>query len=373
MLPFRKNHILKILNNYSLDQGPLDLFLSQYFRCHHSLGSKDRKYIATTIYTLYKQLGLIDAIAKRPLTWDNRIEALENIETAPTVLPSHVRVSFPKDLFTLLANAYGEEHAMHVCSVLNEKAPVTLRVNTLKTSREALINQLSPSYPLKPCTHSSLGVTLKERSHLMSSSAFRNGLFEMQDEASQLAALFADPKPSEHILDFCSGAGGKSLAMACLMSNYGQLYLHDIRENALFQARKRMQRAGVQNFQLVKPHSKQLARLKAHMDCVFVDVPCSGTGTLRRHPEQKWRFTLKYLQELIQIQREIVKQAIEYLKPKGRLVYATCSILEEENQKQLEYFRHHYRLQVVKEPLCLSPQSDGMDGFFAAVLQKQPT
>ena len=155
------------------------------------------------------------------------------------------------------------------------------------------------------------------------------------------------------------------------MAGKGQIYLHDIRPQALVQAKQRLKRAGVQNVQFLAPGHSKLPQLKKKMDWVLADVPCSGTGTLRRNPDQKWKIDAPMIERLIERQREIFEGAFAYVKPGGRLIYATCSLLAEENKLQVDYFLENDRAALEKEPLSLFPEEGGMDGFFAAVFRKK--
>ncbi|MDN3504747.1 MAG: RsmB/NOP family class I SAM-dependent RNA methyltransferase [Rhabdochlamydiaceae bacterium] len=371
MKTFRRTHILKILNDYSLQKGPLDQFLSLYFKHNKALGSNDRKEVAQTIYSVYRKLGLLNHLAADPNSWESKLDTLPFATRAHPSAAHHIHVSFPEDLFARIEASHGQEKAREICNILNETAPITLRTNTLRCTRDDLTKNLAKQYNVRKTKLSPIGIVLEDRAQLFQTKEFQDGFFEMQDEASQMGALLANTKPGEHVLDYCSGSGGKSLAIALTMEGKGQLYLHDIREVALAQAKKRMKRAGVQNCQIIKPDSKNLKRLKRHMDCVFVDAPCSGTGTYRRNPEQKWRFTNKMLSELLELQREIFANALKYIKPTGRIIYATCSILNEENEEQVEYFLKEHDLEIVGEPLKLLPESGGSDGFFAVELKRR--
>ena len=191
----------------------------------------------------------------------------------------------------------------------------------------------------------------------------------MQDEASQQVAALVQAKPGDHVLDYCSGSGGKALAFAPAMDGKGQIYLHDIRAHILQEAKRRLKRAGVQNAQVLT--TDKLKPLKKKCDWVLVDAPCTGTGTLRRNPDMKWRFTGEMLQRLIGEQRTIFEKALSYLKPEGRIVYATCSILKEENSEQIAHFLKTYGLKLEDSPLQTLPEEGGMDGFFGAVLLRE--
>ena len=208
-----------------------------------------------------------------------------------------------------------------------------------------------------------------QRLHLAALPEFRSGLFELQDEGSQLVAQLIRAKEGDEVLDFCAGSGGKSLAFASSMRGKGQIYLHDVRSSILLQAKKRLKRAGIQNAQIATSHSKAKQLLKKRMDWVLVDAPCTGTGTLRRNPDLKWKFTEETLQKLQMEQRDIFKEALTFLKPGGRIVYATCSLLKEENEEQAAYFQCCHNLKLIAPFFCSTPQVGEMDGFFAATFQ----
>jgi 16S rRNA C967 or C1407 C5-methylase (RsmB/RsmF family) len=198
---------------------------------------------------------------------------------------------------------------------------------------------------------------------------FKNGLFEVQDEASQLVSFLLDAKPGQQVLDFCSGSGGKTLGFAHKLSARGQIYLHDIRDYVLGEAKKRLKRAGIQNAQVLYFNDPKKSRLKKTMDWVLVDAPCSGSGTLRRNPDMKWRFNPSSIENLEQEQRQIFTEALSYVKPGGKIIYATCSILPQENQDQVNYFLSKFPLKLLQAPLETFPVDGGMDGFFAAVFE----
>lgn len=202
---------------------------------------------------------------------------------------------------------------------------------------------------------------------------FNKGYFEIQDEGSQLAAMRMKVKPGDIILDYCGGAAGKSLAFAPFTQNKGQIFIHDIRKNILLDAKKRLRRAGVQNFQISSDKNNLLSHLGGKCDWVLVDVPCSGTGTIRRNPEIKYNFSFEKFKEIRNIQQEILEEALLFVKPnKGKIVYTTCSILHEENLSQIVKFcgKHDWEIEDnnVFETL---PQSRGMDGFFSTTLIKR--
>ncbi len=373
-ISFPEHHLFQLLKQFENQYLPLDLFLSNYFRAHRALGSKDRQLIAHAIYGMTRWRSLLDHLAGPTPTWEQRYALFRSFQPASYLLanaiPLHVRVSFPKDLLTLLIENYGHEKAIYLCQVCNTEAPITVRINPLKITREALLEKWKPIYEITACEQAPYGIQFKKRIPLVATPEFKEGLFEIQDEASQLVASLVKGKPGQHILDFCAGAGGKSLALAHCLENKGQIYLHDIRPAILEQARRRLKRAGIQNAQIIPAEHPNLEKLKGKMDWVLVDVPCSGTGTLRRNPDQKWKFTLPLLNNLVEQQRAIFQQALSFLKPKGSIIYATCSLLKAENENQVDYFMKHLKLELAS-PLFISSLSyGGMDGFFAAHLTK---
>jgi 16S rRNA (cytosine967-C5)-methyltransferase len=220
----------------------------------------------------------------------------------------------------------------------------------------------------------------------------RKGWFELQDEASQLAAHLAQARPGEQVLDYCAGGGGKTLAFAAAMQNKGQLYAYDADRLRLAPIHERLQRAGVRNVQVRDPASSSLDDLAGQMDLVFIDAPCTGTGVWRRRPDSKWRLTEKALEDRLEDQRHVLEHASKYVKPGGRLAYATCSVLADENQDQGTWFlqanpdfRPISALDVWQETLphatpprhvsdrgdiLLSPASTATDGFFISLFQR---
>ncbi len=366
--PFRLHHLLLLLEEWDRQNLPLDSFLRDYFRARKAIGSKDRKWIAERTYELVRWQLLVDALVVGPLTWEARIKALDRLKTADlSQLPPHIRVSCPEDLFELLLKAYGEEKASELCRVSNERAPLTIRVNLLKTIREELTQSWADEGILfSPCETTTTGLNIQSNVNFFAHPDFKAGKFELQDEGSQRLAELVAAGASDWVLDYCAGAGGKSLAIAAHMKNRGQLYLHDIRDHALVEAKKRLKRAGVQNAQILYANDPKKAKLKRMMDWVLVDAPCSGTGTLRRNPDLKWRFRKDSLLELCELQRRIFAEALTFAKPGAAIVYATCSILPEENEEQTAFFIERYGLKLTQSFKCL-PEHGKMDGFYGAV------
>jgi 16S rRNA (cytosine967-C5)-methyltransferase len=373
-LPFREHHLFALLAEYDQQTRPLDVFISHYFRAHSSLGSKDRAFIANTAYILVRWQGLLDELS-RSSSWIERYRTLLNTDVEQVQrredLPPAQKVSFPQGLFDLLVQTYGIDKAQELCLASNTSAPTTVRVNTLKVSRDELLKRWQSHYEVSPTLISAVGITFHKKINFFQLPEFKAGLFEVQDEGSQLVAHLVKAQPGQQILDYCAGSGGKTLGFAPLLEGKGQIYLHDIRSFALQDARKRLHRAGIQNCQILLPTSPQLVKLKKKMDWVLIDVPCSGTGTLRRNPDMKWKFNLEMLIRLIGQQRVIFEKALSFLRPNGRIVYATCSLLREENQAQVEHFLKTYSLIIEGLPFQSFPTAGGMDGFFGIVLKRQ--
>ncbi|HEX4840480.1 MAG TPA: RsmB/NOP family class I SAM-dependent RNA methyltransferase [Rhabdochlamydiaceae bacterium] len=358
-MKFREYHLSAVLESLESQKIPLDALLSRYFRLHKALGSKDRLFISDTLYHYIRWKNLYQHLKIDP----SPLDPLAYVQDES--IPLHVRYGMPQDLYDLLVAAYGKEKTHEVSLISNVRAPLTTRVNPLKTSRDALLAKWAGTFKVAPCPQSSHGIHFLEKINFFTQPEYLEGLFEIQDEASQMAAELVKAKPKQHVLDFCAGAGGKTLAFAHRLENTGQIYLHDIRPRPLQEARKRLNRAGVQNVQFTLSPAQ-----KNKMDWVVVDVPCTGTGTFRRNPDLKWKFDATRLENLILEQREIFQEALSYLHPHGTIVYMTCSILPQENENQADYFRNNFGLEVV-ETFQTLPIEGGMDGFFAISLKNR--
>lgn len=373
-IPFREHHLFTLLTDYDNQNLPLDLFINQYFRAHKSLGSKDRGFIAETTYALIRWQGLLDEISPKPISWENRYKIfletnLDEIQQNESI-PLHIRVSFPKSLFEILENDYGTVKATELCQISNHPAPTVVRANVLKITRDALLERWRETYEVSPTIFSPFGIQYHKKINFFELPEFKQGLFEVQDEGSQLLAQMVQAKPGELVLDYCAGSGGKTLAFAPFMQQKGQIYLHDIRSYALQEARRRLKRAGIQNAQILNPDSSHLEKLKKKMNWVLVDAPCTGTGTMRRNPDMKWKFEPDVLMRLKGQQRMIFEKALSFMHPEGRIVYGTCSLLKKENQEQLAHFSKAYDLKIEGEIFQSYPTSGGMDGFFGVVLKR---
>jgi 16S rRNA (cytosine967-C5)-methyltransferase len=310
--------------------------------------------------------------------------------------PLHVAADIPEWLAPHFLASFGER-AMEEGRALAQRAPVDLRVNSLKAARDKALSQLAHLHP-QPTPFSPIGLRIAPGAEgrapaLTAERAFAKGLVEIQDEGSQLAALLCAAKPGEQVLDLCAGGGGKTLALAAEMENRGQIYATDTDGRRLMPIYARLERANVRNVQVRAPRGAAdiLADLRERCDLVLIDAPCTGTGTWRRNPDAKWRIRPGALAERVKAQDELLARAADFVKPGGRIVYVTCSVLRDENEDRVSAFvrtRPQFALQsatamieraglAALQPfatneigLRLSPATTHTDGFYIAMLTR---
>ncbi|MGV1014733.1 MAG: RsmB/NOP family class I SAM-dependent RNA methyltransferase, partial [Methyloceanibacter sp.] len=311
-------------------------------------------------------------------------------------VPTHIRGDYPEWLASEFARAFGD-HAAAEGAALAARAPVDLRVNTLKADRDKVLKALRRFAP-EPTPHSPMGVRIVQapgpsRSpHIEAEPGHGKGWYEVQDEGSQVAALLAGAAPKQQIIDLCAGAGGKTLALAALMQNTGQLYAYDSDRMRLRPIFERLKRAGVRNAQVLQAgDAEALGALTGKMDLVLIDAPCTGSGVWRRRPDAKWRLGPQMLEARLKEQEAVLDEGAALVKPGGRLAYITCSVLPSENRDQVDAFlTRHPDFKLLpwrklwetalpgppppdssdgsEETLQLTPLSHGTDGFFIAIL-----
>ncbi|MBT5185811.1 MAG: RsmB/NOP family class I SAM-dependent RNA methyltransferase, partial [Kordiimonadaceae bacterium] len=267
---------------------------------------------------------------------------------------------------------------------LNGRAPLTLRI--ARNSEKIIAYLVEKEIAYERGIHANSAIILEEQVQIRDWPIYREGLVEIQDEAAQLAVKFVELKPGQQVMDLCAGAGGKTLAAAGYMKNKGQIYAFDIVENRLKELKTRGKRAKCHILQprvlTHKNRKSTLAEFEGNMDRVMLDVPCSGTGTWRRNPEARWRITPDSIKEYTKTQSDLLIEAWAMVKPGGRVVYMTCSILKAENENQVEHFLSAHEdaklipirkqgIEAMEGTLQVSPFSRQMDGFFVAVLEKQ--
>ena len=388
-------------------EHPADALLSKFFRENRKLGLKDRNVIAETTYTILRHyIKLTKVVAAKNsftligYTWvkllgvgrheirELRTINLGELDKLPE-LDMNV-VELPEWVIQRLSANLTPDEITELAKAMTKQAPLTLRVNTIKTSRNDVLAAFSEQgIKVKPTVFSPYGVKLNDRAALIKNELFLQGLIEVQDEASQLAGLLLEPKRGDMVVDFCAGSGGKTLLFGMLMKNSGRIYAFDVNERRLGNLTPRLARSGLSNVypQLItSENDSKLKRLAEKMDRVFVDAPCLGLGTLRRNPDLKFRQNEQGLAEINVKQLDILTAASRLVKPGGVLVYATCSILRAENQDVVENFlSEHAEFEIIEVKqvlknldlvlkdqryLELSPVTHDTDGFFACIMQK---
>ncbi|MGB6347036.1 MAG: RsmB/NOP family class I SAM-dependent RNA methyltransferase [Methyloceanibacter sp.] len=333
--------------------------------------------------------------APEPLT-PAELEGLKR-EIAPDA-PAHIRGDYPEWLAPLFERGFGHGAAAEGAA-LATRAPVDLRVNGLKATREKVLNGLR-RFEAEPTAYSPLGVRIAAGSgpsrspHVEAEPGHGKGWYEVQDLGSQLATLLAGAQPKEQVLDLCAGAGGKTLGLAAAMANTGQLYAYDSDRMRLRPIFERLKRAGARNVQVLQAgDAEALAQLEGRMDRVIVDAPCTGSGVWRRRPDAKWRLGPQMLEARLAEQQAVLDLAAPLVKPGGRLVYITCSVLPSENRDRIDAFIARFpefklapwrqlwdaalpeaspppSADGSAETLLMTPLSHGTDGFFVAALER---
>ncbi len=413
--PVIATHTEEVLREILRFTGPADGTLSRYFREHPKLGSRERGVIAEAVYGLLRNksvytsfsesgvgasmrrltlLGLADAVgvdslgglSEEETAWLTRVMQFDRKD-----LPIALRANLPYWLFEKLVARDGEAATLELAEALNQPAPLDLRVNAIKATREEVIAELANAPILcEPTPFAALGIRIIKKPALQNLPLFKNGSIEVQDEGSQLLAQIVGAKRGEMIVDFCAGAGGKTLALGAVMRNTGRLYAFDVSEKRLAKLKPRLARSGLSNVHpvlIAHENDAKVKRLAGKIDRVLVDAPCSGLGTLRRNPDVKWRQTPQGLLELNAKQIAILSGAARLVKAGGRLVYATCSLLDEENEAIVTQFlasNEDFSVVPMKDILAeqkielemqdflkLLPQKHQTDGFFAAVLERK--
>lgn len=364
-------------------------------------GSSDRKFVAETIYEIVRWKRLYAEIAevKEPFDRDNlwRMFAVwavlrgypipdwRQLEGTPERKIkgrfdelSKIRAlkeSIPDWMDELGVKELGEKVWATEIAAQNQPAKVILRTNTLKGTKENLRNTLMDlNIETEYLKDQPEALVLKERANVFLTDAFKQGLFEVQDANSQLVAGFLDVKPGMRIVDTCAGAGGKTLHIASLMENKGQLIAMDLYESKLKQLKLRAKRNGAFNIEYrIIDTTKVIKKLHEKADRVLIDAPCSGLGVLKRNPDAKWKLQPEFIDNIRKVQAEVLESYSKIVKPGGKLVYATCSVLPSENQEQVEKFLKTEigkQFKFIKDRKILASES-GFDGFYMALLERK--
>lgn len=396
---------------------PADAIVSAFFRKHRELGPRERHTLAETAYHVLRRRTMLQhlaqsghgplerrlailawqgndallrgAIGQHELQWRNQVNTVDRAGFS-----EKLRHNLPDWLSGALKSQLPEEEFWSLVTTLEQVAPLDLRVNTLKGRREDMQRTLAEAgIEAQPTPFSPWGLRIHGKPALSKLDLYTHGGVEVQDEGSQLLALLLDPKRGEMVVDFCAGAGGKTLALGAAMRSTGRLYAFDVSGHRLEALKPRLKRSGLSNVhpaQIAHERDDRVKRLAGKIDRVLVDAPCSGLGTLRRNPDLKWRQSPQAVQELQAKQRAILASAARLVKPGGRLVYATCSLLRAENEDIAAEFSEAHKdfvLQPASELLSrahveqadalvqdefmrLWPHRHATDGFFAAAWQR---
>lgn len=429
----RLQAVLDILTLIETTLRPADAITSHFFRARRYIGSKDRGAVSTVVYALLRHQGRLTwwlesksaevtprqrllayliLVEQQPLEAINKlfdgkkysvaalvdqekelIQKLKGLTLDNQTMPEAYQVECPPWAEAHLKRRFRSRFRRELRAML-EPATLDLRINPLKTTREAALSALK-DFGLDPIPTplSTLGIRLLERPSLSTLPMLREGLIEIQDEGSQLVAALVDAEPGQRVVDFCAGAGGKTLAIAAQMNNKGRVTACDVLATRLKRSTERFRRAGLHNIE-VKPleteHDPWVKRHKLSFDRVLVDAPCSGTGTWRRNPDQRYRSLGPGIEKLLPLQLSILESASRLVKPGGRLIYATCSLLAAENEDQIGLFLEKNTDFVILDfsevwkskmssplpcdgpYLSLTPAQHHTDGFFAALLLRKP-
>ncbi|HAF00946.1 MAG TPA: SAM-dependent methyltransferase [Methylophilaceae bacterium] len=423
MTPNLLRQAAMLLTNLLDFNSPADAKLGEFFRNNRELGTKDRAFVAESVYGVLRRLRYLSTIAaneendpddarKLILAWLLRVEGKSIRELEPILneqqkewaiaikakstdnLPLAVQADVRDWFWDKLVDQYGQEQALTICRSMFEQASLDLRVNTIKATREEVLAKMQAENTVKDnvieaTPYSPTGIRMGAKLNISKHVLFEAGKIEVQDEGSQLLSYLVAPKRGQMVADLCAGAGGKTLALGALMKNTGRLYAFDVSEKRLNNLGQRLKRSGLSNLHaqvIANENDLKLKRLNGKFDRVLVDAPCSGLGTLRRNPDLKWRQTEEDVAELNVKQTNILARAAKLCKAGGRVIYATCSLLRDENEAIAEAFLQanpDFKLIPANEVLAqqnialdtgdylkLLPHLHCTDGFFAAVFEK---
>ncbi len=417
---------IEVLTDVFTHHRPAAEALKDWGKAHRFAGSTDRHAIGTLVYDVLRRRNTAAArmgdgrpralvLGALREVWNLPAEEIENLCTeqhGPGVLtagekgalaremrddlPVHIKGDFPEWLVPSMVQVFGTRTAEEGAA-LSLRAPIDLRVNTLKTDRPALLEALAKhgaeAGPLSPlCVRVKSSGPETRNINVEVEPAHGMGWFEVQDAGSQVAALMSGVKPGERILDLCAGAGGKTLALAAMLQNKGRVVAYDADRHRLRPIFERMTRAGATNIEIVAADEAVKLGQMAGFDCVLIDAPCSGSGSWRRKPDAKWRLAEIQLKQRIKEQRDVLERGAELVKSGGRLVYITCSVLPEENTAQIDGFlNRHKNFEIIPyakqwalaigteapisadgstNTLLLTPAQHGTDGFFITVMRR---
>lgn len=389
--------VISALEQIFIEGRYADKVIERILKSNAKWGARDRAYIAENTYEIVRWWRLINFVGdnneaninkgslwhlfgvwqvlkgaeypawtefknvKPSLIFKRKLDAQKDIPIAQSI-PDWLN-EFGKDQ---LGESWVDE-----ITALNKPAALIIRVNTLKTTRQKLLQELSKlDIKAEPLTDYPDAIKLFKRTNLFANPLFKAGLFEVQDASSQKVASFLDVKPGMHVIDACAGAGGKTLHLSALMESKGRIVSLDTELWKLEELRKRAKRAGAQNIETRLIENNTINKLKNSADRVLLDVPCSGLGVIKRNPDAKWKLKPEFIDNIRTTQQKILTEYADMVKLGGQIVYATCSILPIENTQQVETFlQHNASFEMVKQEI-ISPNQSGFDGFYMALLKK---
>ena len=401
---FLKSNLHKILNDVVKFDYPTDKYLSLFFKKNKKFGKKDRFYLSEIVFFYLRNKRLIHYFETKDHSSVDKINHLinlfENFENSNGIqfyyslnkkekLPPDLLFSVPKWLFNKLKKDFNESIAIKFSEFSVLRSKLTLRTNNLKISRDNLVNKFEKlKIKVSKTAYSPHGIYVQTNINLRKTDLYNSGLFEFQDEGSQIIADLVNANSKCTIVDFCAGAGGKTLSISLSMRGRGRVYAFDISEKKLLRLRERLNRLELSNViteTISQNNNKRIKRLWGKVDKVLVDAPCMGFGTVRRNPDLLWKYNEDNLASITKDQFEILSHASHLVKPNGELIYATCSILKEENEdiinrfiktnkefrvKEMDYFFKKLKINEKSNFLKTFPKYDEMDGFFGAILVK---
>ncbi len=418
---------IEIIDGLNVRPRPVSLALKDWGQANRFAGSKDRAAIGNLVYDIMRKRAshefAMQSASGRSLVlstvvrdWGIDVAELETAfasdNFAPEEItpeekklllaidplnnaPDHVKANIPEWLVAGFMSSFGDDW-IEQAAALSKRPPLDMRVNTLKSTPSKVQKNLNRFAPI-PTDIATNGLRIVAGTgadripNIVADEAYKKGWVEIQDQGSQIVSSLCNVKPGEQVLDYCAGAGGKTLALAVLMENKGQIFAHDADRNRLAPIFDRLKRAGVRNAQVRSPQGGALDNLIGKMDKVVIDAPCTGSGTWRRHPDARWRLSPQQLDKRCQEQAQILSEAKEFLRPGGEMIYITCSLLPQENSQQIESFMGENKEfdsiamkqrwldifgDIKQQPLfdkfgaILSPLSTDSDGFYISVLKK---
>ena len=417
---------IEIIDTLETRRRPVSIALKEWGQANRFAGSKDRAVIGNLVYDAMRKRSahayamgedtgrsLVLSVAVRD--WghapDELNEAFSTDNFAPQPItekeqnllevkiplakaPAHLAANLPEWLVPAFEKTFGDSWTEEALA-LSERPPLDLRVNTLKSTPEKVRKNLERFAP-NPCALAPTGLRIApgqrdaRTPNVQADESYLKGGVEIQDEGSQVVALLSGAEAGQQVLDYCAGAGGKTMALAAMMENKGQIFAHDADRNRLKPIYDRLKRNAVRNVQVRAPAPGALENLVAKMDKVVIDAPCTGTGTWRRHPDSKWRLTPEQLVKRVDEQAQILQQAARFMQPEGEMIYITCSLLPQENSEQIERFVGKNGIYAPIDMqarwnrifpdakltptfdrfgLTLSPNATGTDGFYISILK----